>query len=230
MDKQIIKEENKMNCVNYRKGYGKHYGQYCHSPRESEGGINTMYKETNMEEQAEYKSPQKLDDRPARHIPKYEPTDKPITLWAVLREAPECSMTTVPEFIRSFAHWQNRVITYSPDPILQPLHFPDSLCTWLNDRPKALAWFVEHGFLREVERETYSVGDRFDLGGREYILAGVGGPSANMINLTDGIPIKHSMSLVHWPTVSRDEFKRLVEPFYNVDDFTKIPSPRAPSQ
>lgn len=95
------------------------------------------YKEDHMEEQANYKSPAK----------RYEPTDKPITLWSVLREAPACSKLTVPSFIRHFAYQENNIIQYVGE--------TTALKGWLKCNPKALAWFVDHGFLREVKPEKY---------------------------------------------------------------------------
>ena len=151
----------------------------------------------------------------------YETTPKTITLWAVLRKAPECSKTTVPSFIKRFAGWSTDPIPYKEG---QALHY------WLNKNPHAYPWFVEHGFLREVPEETYSIGNWFEVDGYVCHLVASWGPSRHIneiqLNLLNGHSRFIGIGVNDWNRVTKAEMDKLCPGA----SYNKIPTPSIPSQ
>jgi len=164
--------------------------------------------------------PEKLDDRPARPVPKYESTDKPITLWAVLKIAPECSKITVPSFYETFNHFG----------LSNPIGYwkNSNLYNWLEKHPHAYPWFVEHGFLREAPEETYSVGDWFSIDGDFHNLVRVNSYSVCLINMRNSNRKRDPVIVKDSTEISRDEMIKI----WGIDpvNIKKIPSPLTPSQ
>lgn len=73
-------------------------------------------------------------------------------------------------------------------------------------------------YIENLDKQTYSIGDRFSLDGEEYILCCVAHKEINLICLEDGSRWDNPVKVNNARSIKRNEFKQLTGDF----NFKKI--------